>query len=271
MQTGIYRIHNTITGDKYVGSAVNIPKRWKQHRRQLRAGHHHSRFLQRAWNKYGADAFVFSVVGYCGRAELLKHEQRAINTGVHAFNMSPTAGSMLGYRFTDAQRAKLSESHKGQESGFKGKAHTAGAKEKNRRAHLGSKTGPRTDEQRARMSAAQQGRTVSPEQRARISATLTGRKQNPETIAKRVAKLSGRRMPAGFAEKQRQRMTGRAVTQATRAALGRARAALSDNQVRGIRAAVMAGFRQGNVAHLLGIPQPTVSQIHNRKRYAWVT
>lgn len=49
--SGIYEIVNTINGKRYVGSAVSLKRRWVDHRRDLRAGKHHSRHLQNAWAK----------------------------------------------------------------------------------------------------------------------------------------------------------------------------------------------------------------------------
>lgn len=35
---GVYVIEHTATGRRYVGSAVSLSKRWKEHRRQLMQG-----------------------------------------------------------------------------------------------------------------------------------------------------------------------------------------------------------------------------------------
>ncbi len=59
---GIYLISNERDGRFYVGKASNITMRWHHHRHHLAKGNHINAFLQRAWNKYGPDAFVFSVV-----------------------------------------------------------------------------------------------------------------------------------------------------------------------------------------------------------------
>lgn len=48
---GVYKIENIHTGKMYVGSSVNIEKRWKEHMRMLESGTHHSTKLQRVWNK----------------------------------------------------------------------------------------------------------------------------------------------------------------------------------------------------------------------------
>lgn len=58
---GIYLITNTISGTVYVGQARKISRRWALHKRQLRNGTHHCRYLQKAYWKYGHEAFSFSV------------------------------------------------------------------------------------------------------------------------------------------------------------------------------------------------------------------
>ena len=60
--SGIYAIVHIETGRKYVGSAVNLTKRWNIHRHGLRNKKHHSAALQRAWDKYGEAAFSFEVL-----------------------------------------------------------------------------------------------------------------------------------------------------------------------------------------------------------------
>lgn len=49
--SGIYQIINLVNGKCYVGSAVNIKKRCYYHLRSCRLNKHHSKKLQRAWNK----------------------------------------------------------------------------------------------------------------------------------------------------------------------------------------------------------------------------
>lgn len=58
----IYRISRVGTQDGYVGSSVQLSQRWAYHRTSLRKGVHHCRHLQRAWNKYGEDAFDFAIL-----------------------------------------------------------------------------------------------------------------------------------------------------------------------------------------------------------------
>jgi group I intron endonuclease len=77
---GIYQIVCIPTGKVYVGSSVNIHSRWTCHRRELRRDKSPCWRLQRAWTKYGEDAFHFSILEECGDKERFVREQHHIDT-----------------------------------------------------------------------------------------------------------------------------------------------------------------------------------------------
>lgn len=58
----IYVIRCRCTSKVYVGSTVNFFSRYNSHWNLLRAGKHHSKKLQLAWNKYGEENFEFCLV-----------------------------------------------------------------------------------------------------------------------------------------------------------------------------------------------------------------
>lgn len=114
--SGIYKIICSCSDQVYIGSAVSLRKRWMEHKKQLRGKRHHNRYLQHAWNKYGESAFELKILVRCAPEDLIFFEQRFIDAYEwdSLYNLSPTAWSQLGYRFTEEQRKRLSESHKGQ-------------------------------------------------------------------------------------------------------------------------------------------------------------
>ena len=74
----IYNIINKVNGAIYVGSTirVNPQKRWWRHTKDLRSNIHHSRHLQRAWNKYGGDKFEFVIIESVPDENILVAEQK---------------------------------------------------------------------------------------------------------------------------------------------------------------------------------------------------
>jgi group I intron endonuclease len=96
--SGVYEIRCLANGKFYIGSAVNLRDRWQNHQYNLRRGNHHNILLQTAWNKYGEQTFVFSVLQFVERELLLQAEQRWIDktrctNRKIGFNLYPIAGS----------------------------------------------------------------------------------------------------------------------------------------------------------------------------------
>lgn len=108
-QHGVYYIVEKTTNRIYVGSSVNIKRRVKQHYSDLIGNLHKNSYLQRTWNKYGELSFVSGVLELVDRKEnLLSSEQYWIDFFESAsredgFNLSPTAGSNLGFKKTKEQ------------------------------------------------------------------------------------------------------------------------------------------------------------------------
>lgn len=65
MACGIYCIENKVNGKKYIGQSIDIDKRWKEHKKLLNGKKHTNKYLQYSWNKYGENAFYFSIVELC--------------------------------------------------------------------------------------------------------------------------------------------------------------------------------------------------------------
>lgn len=196
-KSGIYKIEHVASGKLYVGSAAHIGRRWAVHVRMLRAKTHHSIKMQRAWNKYGAEAFAFSILENVeDPSKLLEVEQIWLDrtkAASRGYNMTPTAGSLYGFRQTDATKEKMSKAHVGLVRSEQhrrnlsivntGKKMSEEARQKMRDAKLGKKRSPHSPETRAKMSAKALGRTFSKETLAKMAAAKLGRTLSPEVRA----------------------------------------------------------------------------------------
>lgn len=215
--SGIYAIRNLVNGKRYVGSAVYLTGRFCDHRKRLRLGKHHSIKLQRAWDKYGEQAFVFEVLEVIPDKELLiVAEQKWIERYAAAsknggYNVSPNAGSQLGLKHSPETKAKIATAKTGYRHSPESRANMGrgriGVKRSARSLQLqvqrltGNKYffGRRhSEETKAKMSAAAKGRVIPIEQRMKQSALLRGRTPSARELENARAARERRKMLGGI-------------------------------------------------------------------------
>lgn len=169
----IYCITNIVNDKQYVGQAVIKSKRWKDHKSALSVGKHSNRYLQAAYNKYGKEAFVYTVLEILPTLlNLDEREQHWINklntVAPNGYNLNPTAGSARGFKHTKETKLKWSEQRKGK-------------KRSSEFSLIISKSWEiRTvsDEAKINMSLAHMGKTPSEITKAKMSASKIGNKNN---------------------------------------------------------------------------------------------
>jgi group I intron endonuclease len=112
----IYAITNVVNGKKYVGSATLFHKRKKDHLNRLKNGKHHSNKLQNAYNKYGKENFIFSIIEIVDTTDvLIQAEQKWIDELKPEYNMTLIAGlnSHIGMKRSEETKKKISDGLKG--------------------------------------------------------------------------------------------------------------------------------------------------------------
>lgn len=94
---GIYCIKNLINGKRYIGSSCDIYSRWYVHKNMLNKNKHYNEHLQRTWNKYKKNNFMFLIIEKCTRESLFNREQYWIDKlqvidDLYGYNKAPVAG-----------------------------------------------------------------------------------------------------------------------------------------------------------------------------------
>ncbi len=59
---GVFQVKNSANGKVLLGSSLNIEGSLNSQRFMLSSGQHRNATLQKEWNEYGADAFVFEIL-----------------------------------------------------------------------------------------------------------------------------------------------------------------------------------------------------------------
>ena len=146
MTSGVYAIQCVTNGKYYIGQSKDVYGRLRDHKNKLVTKKHHNRLLQRAYNKYGEDCFIFSTFKECSINELDLYERfyidllDTINSGYNlesGGNLYKTISEEAkrkmslakigkpsphkGKKYSDELRQKLSEAHKGLPNPIKGK------------------------------------------------------------------------------------------------------------------------------------------------------
>jgi group I intron endonuclease len=167
MDIGIYEIINVVTGDSYIGQSAVLNYRRFQHFNDLRNGKHHEIYLQRAYNKYGKDSFLFNVLLYCEMFELDRYEQALVDRLNPAYNLRKICVvSNRGVHHTEEAKQKMSLAAIGH-TRWLGKKHSEETKMKMRK--------PKSDGARQNMSISQKGKKISAEARQKMSIARKGR------------------------------------------------------------------------------------------------
>jgi group I intron endonuclease len=107
-KSGVYRWINLNTGFSYVGSSVNLAKRFTSYYNYSFLAKNNM-IISKAILKYGYSNFRLEILEYCAPEECIKREQFYIDTLKPEYNILKLAGSSLGHKHTEETLAKFKE------------------------------------------------------------------------------------------------------------------------------------------------------------------
>lgn len=159
-KSGVYRLTNLDNQKSYIGSSVDLRKRFHVYYSISRLSLSNMA-IYKALLKYGHSKFSLEILEYCEPDKAVSKEQEYLDLLKPCYNLNPMAGSSLGYKHSEEALAKLSA---------------------NMIARMTGRTV--SDETRANLSAAATGRVLTAEERAKISVARTGMKFTDEHRSK---------------------------------------------------------------------------------------
>ena len=206
---GIYCIRNIINNKSYIGSAIKFKSRKNQHFSELRRNIHTNGRLQNAFNKYGEENFVFEILCIVENKYNLIHIEdlyiKLFDTSNRniGYNICSKAGSLLGFKFSDESKKKMSIASKGKRKSenmrknlkesynyrdhpMLGKNHSVESKKKMSISKQGMNKGvPKSEETKIKISNSLKGFKHSEESKRRMSEKRKGIKLSEEQKIKR--------------------------------------------------------------------------------------
>ena len=112
---GVYRWVNIATGYSYVGSARNLAVRLRQYytisfiEREVKKN---NSIIYRSLIKNGYSMFMLEILEYCDPDMVIEREQYYIDTLKPEYNILKTAGSLKGFKHSEATERLISETNK---------------------------------------------------------------------------------------------------------------------------------------------------------------
>lgn len=179
----------------YVGSSVNIRKRFNEHLAKARG--RGTTLFHRALREFGLDAFDFSVLEECVPSDLLRRERFYIalfdSASIDGLNTRENPTATYGIQPSAATGARISAAKKGM-------TFTPEQRARQSAGMIGLKPSRETCE---KISASNRGKTFSVEHRAKISDARRGRKLTPEHKERLLSSLRGRTVSEESIAKQK--------------------------------------------------------------------
>lgn len=107
-KAGVYNWLNLISGKSYVGSSINLGKRFQNYfNYNYISGSRQNMIIHKALLSYGYSNFKVEILEYCNKDETLAREQYYLDLLKPEYNILKIAGSPLGVKHSEATKIKM--------------------------------------------------------------------------------------------------------------------------------------------------------------------
>lgn len=174
-KSGIYFIRSTVNGKVYIGSTVNIRKRYREHKCILKSNQHTNIHLQRHYNKNGGNSLEYGLLELVTKDQLQDKEQDYVDKLDPEFNiMKECVVNRIGLEHSEKTKAKMKKASeiRRKRGDYKKMAKILSEANKGNKYNLGRKC---SEETKKKISKKLKGRKLTKEEKQKISEGLKGR------------------------------------------------------------------------------------------------
>ena len=211
----VYCIYNTFKHEVYVGSSAHHERRWKEHIYLLNTNKHHCPHLQHSWGKYGEDTFKFEILEETEPLDaVLRHQEQSWMDMFKDLGYTLYNVCPTAGSCLGQKRGPRSEEDKLKISkGNFGKKRSDETKQKLRILSTGQSrhTTPHSEESKQKMKIAHTGIIQSDATLKKRSESSKGRIDSEETRRKKSERMKGSHPSNETKQKIRESLTGRCV------------------------------------------------------------
>ena len=180
-KSGIYRWVHIESGKSYIGSSIDLSKRFSQYFNYNHISNpKHKMAIYKAILTYGYTAFRLEILEYCPPEILIEREQFYLDKFKPEYNILKVAGSSFGFKHSEATRELMSKIAKDRKF--------------YKETLLKMKEPTLSEEVKLRISAATKCRKLSQETHQLISKSSLGHKHTKDTLLK-MALNNNKRQP----------------------------------------------------------------------------
>jgi len=108
-KAGVYRWTSKLSGKSYVGSSINLSKRFNDYYNynHLVSSNRRNMLINRALLKYGYSNFMLEILEYCDKSRSIEREQYYLDFLKPDYNILTKASSSLGYKHSEETLLKM--------------------------------------------------------------------------------------------------------------------------------------------------------------------
>ena len=183
--SGVYIIRNLVNNKVYIGQSKSCTIRWRSHRSELKGNYHSNTYLQASYNKYGLEAFEYSILEPCSSDVIDERERYWIkfyDSTNRDFGYNRESGGHKNKKHSEESKQKMKEASKNENHypppSRKGIKWSEEHKKRVSELLKGKPQKKRSEETKQKIRESRLGKALSSQAKEKLSNALLGNKNS---------------------------------------------------------------------------------------------